>query len=235
MDSMKYFAEAEEFANERFSNADAFEEFVDDYSDDMGDYSMANGMNAGKPVKTSQPYIINVANANAVTTPAVILGSYTNRTAANFGNVAGITVTSGLTNITYGELLAQTEHKPFENGIIYIESTNTAQVTQTIALTHQDANGNTATKTIVPKLDPNQQIATVLEWYYSFPVDGFTSLTMNVLATTTVTYSLYPAATVDTVRSLRNTSQVRDYRGPKIGKPVVTTLTASAAKALAQA
>lgn len=226
-----YFNAAQEWANEDFNGMDAFEDFTDDFSD--GHYNNVNG--AVKPAKTSQPYIVTVQNNNAVATPAIIFDAYVNRTAANFGNVAGITLTSGFGNVPYGALLAQSENKSFEVGIIYIESTNTAQVTQTIAVTHTDANANEASKTIVPKIDPNQQQTGVLEWYYKFPIDGYTALTINILPQTIVTYTFYPAETIDLSRGLRDNNLVRGYAGPKIGKPVNMNLSRQAVDALASA
>lgn len=233
MKNKSYFAEAQHFANERFSGVDGFDNFTDTANFD-GDMNAA-GVNMHQyNSKTSEPYEIEVINTNLVTTNATVFNSYVNRTAANNGNVAGITVNSATTNVTYNGLLAQTEHKNFECGMIYIEvvSGSTAGLTATMSLTTLDGDGESHTRQLRPKKDPRQQQSDVLEFYNTFKINGFTNIVIPVPATTTMRYSFYPSATVDSGRKLGNVHEIKDYKSPKISQPQQITMSKSAAAAL---
>ena len=235
MKNKAYFIEAQAFANERFSGVDGFNNFSDDvnFSDDMN----AAGVNLHKyNSKTSEPYEIEVINANLVTTNATIFNSYVNRTAANFGNPVGITINSATPNITYGGLLAQTEHKNFECGMTYIEivAGSTAGLTATWSLTTADGSGELQTVPKRPKKDPRQQQNDVLEFYNTFKINGYTNIVIPIPASTTIRYSFYPSATVDSGRKLGNVHEIKDYKSPKISQPQPITLSKSAAAAIAR-
>lgn len=228
-----YFNEAQNFANERFSGVDGFDNFTDsmNFSNDMN----AAGVNMHQyNSKTSEPYEVEVANTNLVTTNATLFNSYVNRTALNNGNVAGIAVTSATTNVTYGGLLGQTEHKNFECGCIYIEvvSGSTAGLTATMSLTTLDGDGESHTRQLRPKKDPRQQQTDVLEFYNTFKINGYTNIIIPIPASTVMRYSFYPSATVDTGRKLGNVHEIKDYSSPKISQPQQITMSKTAAAAI---
>lgn len=233
MNNSQYIAQSRAFANERFSGVDGFDNFSDSYnfSTDMN----AAGVNMHQyNSATSKPYEFTVANANTTATACTLFNSYVNRTASNFGNAVGITITSTLSNVTYAGLLAQTEHKNFECGLIYIEVTagSNSGVTAAINLTQLDANNDSNTQTLLPKLNPMQQQAQVLEFYHTFKINGYTNLVITIPASTTIKYSFYASATVDPGRKLGNVHEVRDYKGPQISKPSQVVVTPAAAAAL---
>lgn len=235
MKNKSYFIEAQAFANERFSGVDGFDNMTDsmNFSDDVN----AAGVNMHQyNAKTSQPYEVEVANANLVATTCTIFNSYANRFAANFGNPVGITITSATPGVAYGDLLAQSEHKNFECGMTYIEvvAGSTAGITATWLLTTKDASGPGSFDTLRPKKDPRQQQNDVLEFYHTFKINGYTNIQIPIPASTTIRYSFYPSATVDPGRKLGNVNDVRDYKGPKISQPQPITLSKSAAAALAR-
>ncbi len=226
-------SQARAFAAERFNGVDGFDNMDSGFQFDPS-YSAA-GVNMHQyNAETSQPYEFTVANANTTATACTLFNSYVNRTANNFGNAVGITVTSTLSNVTYAGLLAQTEHKNFECGMIYIEVTtgSNSGVTAAINLTQLDANNNTTTKTLLPKLNPMQQQANVLEFYYTFKINGYTNLAITIPASTTVKYSFYASATVDSGRKLGNVHEMRDYKAPQISKPSQVVISPAAAAAL---
>lgn len=229
----EYLQEAKNFQMEKFHNADGW-----DYA--SGELLNADsGVMAHKyNVDTSQPYVVRVDNTNLVATTAFVLGAYTARTAANFNNPAGVNITSGMPNVTYAEFLAQMEHKNFKAGMIYIQaiSGSNAVITATLSLTTKDADGNAVTGSLLPKKDPNQQQTDVLEYYHMFNVNGFTSWTVSIPASTIVEYTIYPVTTVDDGRALINPANVvRSYGAPKIGKSVSLNLSPSAIAALGKA
>ena len=233
MSKSKHIAQARAFANERFSGIDGFDNFSDAYQFN-GDMNAA-GVNMHQyNAKTSMPYEFTVANGNTTATACTLFNSYVNRTAANFGNAVGITITSTLSNVTYAGLLAQSEHKNFECGMIYIEVTtgSNSGVTAAINLTQLDATNESTTKTLLPKINPMQQQANVLEFYHTFKINGYTNLAITIPASTTVKYSFYASATVDPGRKLGNVSEIKDYSAPQISKPSQVVITPAAAAAL---
>lgn len=224
-------AESRAFANERFSGIDGFDNFSDSYNfaDDN-----ASGVNMTQyNSKTSEPYEIQVANANTVATAATIFNSYVNRTASNFGNVSGITITSAVAGFTYGALLAQLEHKNVEIGKIYIQviTGSNSAVTATIGLTTADSSAESTTRQLRPKKSPLNNQADVLEFECSFKINGYTNLAVTIPASTTVEYSFYPSATVDSGRKLGNVHEIKDYKGPVITpKPTLSLSPAAIAQ-----
>lgn len=237
----RYFEQAIAHNDGGWVNADGFDNFTDDMNF-VGDSEALNAAGDGSmPQKrgapTTQPYILQVANANAVATQFTLFNSYNNRTAANQGNPAGVTVTYSIAGISYVQLLGQLEHKNFQVGFIYMQviAGSLGGVTIPLSLVTGDANGESNTKILSPVYDSYQQLNNVLEYYYTFNVNGFTNLTGLMPANTTVQYYFYPQSTVDTGRTLSNNAVVRDYAGPKIGKQQTTVLkvTPSVAAALA--
>ncbi len=233
MKNSQHISQARAFANERFSGIDGFDNFSDSYnfSDDLN----AAGVNMHQyNAKTSMPYEFTVANSNTTATSVSLFNSYVNRTAANQGAPAGVVIASTLSNVTYAGLLAQSEHKNFECGMIYIEVTtgSNSGVTAAINLTQLDATNESNTKTLLPKINPMQQQANVLEFYNTFKINGYTNLVIVIPASTTVKYSFYASATVDPGRKLGNVAEIKDYKGPQISKPQQVVISPAAAAAL---
>lgn len=233
MNNKKYFRDAGSFMHERFSGVDGFNNFSDEMNFE-GDYNAAGVNIHQQTATTSTPYEIEVVNANLVTTTCIIFGSYANRTAANFGNPVGITISSITQNVTYTQMLAQFEHKNWECGMIYIQavSGSNSVITSTLSLTTGDAIGELNTKQMPVKKDPMQQQADVLEFYHTFKVNGFTTINIAIPASTTVHYSFYASATVDTGRTLGNVKPISGYKGPQIGKAQNLNLSPAALSAL---
>ena len=205
----KYFADAREAANENFNSMNGSE------------FLNANGgSSAGLGGATAQPYILNVANSTAsAVTNVVIGGAYTNLQATNFGNVAAITITMGIANLTYGEFLYQSMNKPFVVGLTYLSSANASQVLETLTIKQKDINGNESSKVIVPTLDPYQQQGDKVAISFNWKFDGFTSVTIaSILASATLKAYLYPAENVSTGRALTGGSVVKGFSSPDIVK-----------------
>jgi len=250
MDLRKYFVEAQEEANDEFFNYDGdngYDDYEDDYDfemednfvgDDDADYDMAAG-SGGAP--TSQPYIISVENTltlAAAATGVTILGSYANISTGspNWGNPANISITMGISGITYSEFLYQSMNKPYVVGLTYYQASGenaAAQVLQTLTLVQKDVNGNISQKTLVPTIDPYQQQSSVIAIKFSYKIDGFTSILISgVERETTAKIYLYPAETASTARSLTGRRVVAGYGNPNIVKSDKLTLSGSAMRAL---
>lgn len=225
----EYFEEARDNANESFYNMDGG--FDDDFSFDGDDdgFDMASGAGGAS---TSQPYIVRVSNTTAADVSDVTLYGAYNNIATN-GTQANVSKTMAVSGLTYTEFLYQSMNKPFVVGLTYIDSANTAQVTQTLTVTQKDINGNQAIRVLTPTVDPYQQQTTKVAFKYQYKIDGFTTLTLSTLkASATVDFYFYPAETVSTSRALSGRRAVRGYRGPGIEKSQKVVLSRSARKAL---
>ena len=252
LDLRNYFVDAQDEANDNFFNYDGddfddfdeYDEFEDDdfdgddyfEGDDDDAFDMATG-GGGNTAPTSQPYIVVVKNTTTLATdetPATILGAYNTlaNSSANWQNAVNISITMGISGITYSEFLYQSMNKPFVVGLTYYQSSTANQVLETITLISRDVNGNESQKTLVPTIDPYQQQSTVIAIKYSYKIDGFTSLVLNCLGGSTTKLYFYPAETASTARTLTGKRSVAGYGNPNIIKSDKLTLSGSAVRAL---
>lgn len=227
MNFKSFFDSAREAANENFYNMDGFDDefdFVDD------EFDNAAGGVGGASV--SQPYIVRLVNTTtADVSDVTMFGAY--NAIASAGTQTGVTKSIAISGLTYTELLYQSMNKPFVVGLTYIDSTNTAQLTQTVSVTQKDINGNQAIRVLTPTIDPYQQQTTKVAFKYQYKIDGFTTLTLSTLkGSATADFYFYPAETVSTARALSGRRAVRGYRGPGIEKKQQVVLGGQARRAL---
>ena len=144
-------------------------------------------------VRTSSPFIIQVASSGGAVDNVTIGDSYANRTVSGFGQVATIAVTSTVIGVSYIEFLSQTETKPFTVGRIMIISTNAGQLDYPITVTHRDASGRRRDHVVAPVVDPYQNQTDRLIDDTPFLFDGYTRLTIpTVNSGATITVRFYP-------------------------------------------
>ena len=189
MKMSKYFSDARQAANENFNSMNGSE------------FLNANGgSSAGLGGATAQPYILNIANSTTDAVASVVIGgAYSNLNATNFGNPAAITISMGISGLTYTEFLYQSMNKPFVVGLTYLSSANSSQVLETLTIKQKDINGNESSKVIVPTLDPYQQQGDKVAISFNWKFDGFTSVTIaSILASATLKAYMYPAENVST-------------------------------------
>jgi hypothetical protein len=216
----KYLANAQRNAMESFSNADGF--IDNDLSFTGDDFFNAEGMSGGN-VQTSQPYIVNVASTSGANVSNFeILGSYQYINNAGFQSngdlvIGSITISSGISDVTYQEMLYQFMNNPYSVGLTYIQSQQANQVLETLSVNTRDANGNLAQKTLVPTIDPYQQQTTIIAMKYAYRIDGFTKLIIRqVLAGATVKLYFYPADNINIARALGGQSVSRQFGTPPV-------------------
>ena len=216
----KYLANAQRNAMESFSNADGF--IDQDLSFTGEDFFNAEGMGGGN-VQTSQPYIVNVTSTSGSAVQNFeILGSY--QYINNSGFTAGgdlvigsITISSGISDVTYQEMLYQFMNNPYSVGLTYLQSATANQVLETLSVNTRDANGNLAQKTLVPTIDPYQQQTTIIAMKYAYRIDGFTKIIIRqVLANATVKLYFYPADNINLARALGGNSVSRQFGTPPV-------------------
>lgn len=224
----KYLQNANRSANEQFIGVDgAWESFTDD-ADIAAFYSADAAAPAAAPMR-SQPYILTVSNASNAAVSIDLFGAYVylNGGTGSFSSgsltVNNVTISSGLSNTTYYNLLNQSSVSPFTIGSTLISSINgvTSQVLQSLTLTTQDANGNQAVKILTPTIDPYQNQAGVIELKQAFRIDGFTKLTFSIYAATSVQFQFYPADNINIARGLAGAPVSKQYGNPQIIRPAV--------------
>ena len=227
----RYLQMANRSVNEQFVGVDGF---IDDdmyFAGDMNNWwAGAEGDAAAAPVAApavmrSQPYIITVSNASNAAVTIDVFGAYIylNNTGFTAGSltVSNVTITSNLSNVTYYNLLNQSSISPFTIGRTLISSVNgtTSQVLQPITLTTQDANGNQAVKILTPVVDPYQNQSGIVDLKQPFRIDGFTKLTFQIFASTSVQFQFYPSDTINVARGLGGNPVSKQYGSPKIIRP----------------
>lgn len=225
----KYLHNANRSVNEQFVGVDGF---VDDDmnwtgAEDM--FSAADGSAApaasAADLMRSQPYILTVSNASNAAVTIDVFGAYIYLNNAGFSGgsltVSNVTITSNLSNVTYYNLLNQSSFSPFTIGSTLISSVNgvAAQVLNPITLNTQDANGNQAIKILTPTIDPYQNQSGIVNLKQPFRVDGFTRLTFNIFASTSVQFQFYPSDTINVARGLAGNPVTKQYGSPRLIRP----------------
>lgn len=213
-----YLANAQRNAMESFSNADGF--IDEDLSFTGDDFFNASGMGS---VQTSQPYIVNITSTSgSAVANFEVLGSYQyiNNTGFTAGGdlvIGSITISSGIPDISYREMLYQFMNNPYSVGLTYIQSATANQVLETLSVNTRDANGNLAQKTLVPTIDPYQQQTTIIAMKYAYRIDGFTKIIIRqVLANATLKLYFYPADNINLARALGGQPVSRQFGTPPV-------------------
>jgi hypothetical protein len=227
----RYLQNANRSVNEQFVGADGF---IDDdmyFAGDMSNW-FANAEGDAAPaaapsVMRSQPYILTVSNASNAAVTIDVFGAYIYLNNAGFSNgsltVSNVTITSNLSNVTYYNLLNQSSFSPFTIGSTLISSVNgtASQVLQPITLNTQDANGNSAVRILTPVVDPYQNQSGIVDLKQPFRIDGFTRLTFQIFASSSVQFQFYPSDTINVARGLGGSPVSKQYGSPKIIRPAV--------------
>jgi hypothetical protein len=225
----RYLQNANRSVNEQFVGADGF---IDDdmyFAGDMSNW-FANAEGDAAPaaapsVMRSQPYILTVSNASNAAVTIDVFGAYIYLNNAGFSNgsltVSNVTITSNLSNVTYYNLLNQSSFSPFTIGSTLISSVNgtASQVLQPITLNTQDANGNSAVRILTPVVDPYQNQSGIVDLKQPFRIDGFTRLTFQIFASSSVQFQFYPSDTINVARGLGGSPVSKQYGSPKIIRP----------------
>tara|TARA_R110000822_G_scaffold55834_7_gene141512 strand:- start:1309 stop:1998 length:690 start_codon:yes stop_codon:yes gene_type:complete len=215
-----YFSDAQNFANENYSNYDGWDNMSEDpynYMDDNYDYA---SQGIGAEAKASLPFILNIANSTTDdVSDVVFLGSNSNLFgAANEGNLAAITITMDNGNVTYIEFLESIKSEPFKVGLMYLQSANTSQPFKQLVINYREPNGREVTLPVSPALDPMQQQGGVTIVRHKFPVNAFTKITTTILASATLTVRLYPMEQLDMSRGLSGRSVGKNYSRPNLSQ-----------------
>jgi len=153
---------------------------------------------------------------------AVIFGYNDNFGTANFGNPAGIVITN-LQGGTYGRLIAQSNNKFFRIGKWRFQSAASAQLQQTVTLTHFDANGKQYSSPLNLSImrDAYQFQSDILDITKVVTIDGNSQVSFTLLASTTMVISMFPTSVISGKAKLNGGHSLNSAKAPRLsGKNV---------------
>jgi hypothetical protein len=224
-----FMGEAERMSG--FDSYDSYDGYDDFDGDDMSYFdddamSYATGQQAQA---ISDPYVIQYANTavGAVNETAVLFGynDYFGDVANNYGN-PNVVVTS-LQGGSYSRLLAQSNNKFFKIGKWRFQSANAGQLSQTLTLTHYDANGKQYSTPLNLSImrDAYQFQSDILDVTKTVTVDGNTQITFTLLAGATLVISMFPVSVVSGKAVLNGGTSLNSARAPRLsGKNVAPVI-----------
>jgi hypothetical protein len=213
---------------ERMSGFDSYDSYEGDMSyfddDDMSyfddedggaGFSYATGPNVSSGI--SDPYVIQYENTGLVPVTAILFGYNDFFGTVNFGNPVAVTITN-LQGGTYGRLIAQSNNKFFKIGKWRFQSASAAQLSQTLQLTHVDANGKQYSTPLNLSImrDAYQQQSDILDVTKPVTVDGNTFISFTLLATTTLVISMFPVSVVSGKAVLNGGKSLNTARAPRL-------------------
>jgi hypothetical protein len=217
---------------ERMSGFDSYDSYDGDdmsYFDDEMSYfdddamSYASGQQAQA---VSDPYVIQYENTTAGTLTAFMFGYNDFFGTANFGNPVGITITN-LQGGTYGRLIAQSNNKFFKIGKWRFQSANTSQLSQTLTLTHYDANGKQYSTPLNLSImrDAYQFQNDILDVTKPVTIDGNSQISFPMLANTIFVISIFPVSVISGKAVLNGGTSLNSARAPRLsGKNVAPVI-----------
>ena len=224
-----FMGEAERMSG--FDSYDSYDGYDDFDGDDMSYFdddamSYATGQQAQA---ISDPYVIQYTSLDLVNNQQAVLFGYNDYfgdTLNNYGNGALITVTS-LQGGSYGRLLAQSNNKFFKIGKWRFQSAQSGQLSQTLTLTHYDANGKQYSTPLNLSImrDAYQFQSDILDVTKTVTVDGNTQITFTLLAGATLVISMFPVSVVSGKAVLNGGTSLNSARAPRLsGKNVAPVI-----------
>lgn len=161
-----------------------------------------------------QPFILTISNnSDTAISNLDVLGalSYIGNAGFTDGSLTinGVTISSGISEMTYEQYLYQCMQQPICVGISFIESVfgSTSQISQTFTLNTQDANGKHVVQSIEPFFDPYHQKSTIVAVKHQFSIDGFTKLNFRTInASTEFRIHFYPTSIINLAAGLQGES-----------------------------
>lgn len=219
---------------ERMSGFDSYDSY-DGYDDFDGDDDMsyfdddAMSYASGQRAQAvSDPYVIQYENQSAtLSATATIFGfnDNINDVTNNYGN-AGINVTS-LQGGSYLRLLTQSQNKPLKIGKWRFQSATAGQLSQTLTLTHYDANGKQYSTPLNLSImrDAYQFQNDILDVTKTITVDGNTQINFTLLGGATMVISMFPVSVVSAKAVLNGGTSLNSARAPRLsGKNVAPVI-----------
>jgi len=204
----------------------AFDDY-DDFDDFDGDDAMSFA--TGAPAQNiSDPYVIQYSNTTPGTLVAVLFGynNNFNDPTGQFGNPVGITVTN-LQGSSYTALIGQTATKAFQIGKWRFQSVSAAQLSQTLTISHFDANGKQYSTPLNLSImrDAYQFQNDILDINKTITVDSNTQITFPLLPLTDLVISMFPTSVLSAKAVLNGGTSLNKATAPRLsGKNVAPVI-----------
>ncbi|MDD4970778.1 MAG: hypothetical protein PHT07_15230 [Paludibacter sp.] len=221
MKESNYFAQARDYANQRFLGADGWEadgDWENAFGDELPADAGAAAVEAPAQV-ASQPYIITLTCGSVNLTDVEVLNAALRQLSPT---TAGVTFTYSIPGITYTQFLAGiSTGKSFKVSQVRLSASNASssvavqQVQETVSITQKDLNGNTLGKPLIFNMDSYQYSQTIIDLFSDFDVDGLTSMIISTLyAGTSLKIYLYPSARINQFKQLAGNVPISTYKNP---------------------
>lgn len=210
---MSYFDDSEGFDGD--SSADGYS------GDDQMSYASGT-----QNVGISDPYVISYQNTTTTNVTAILFGYNDYFGSTNYGNPTAVVITN-LQGGTYGRLIAQSNNKFFKIGKFRFQSTVPSQLQQTLTIYHVDANGKQYSTPLNLSImrDAYQQQSDILDVTKPVTVDGNTYIQFTLIASTTLTISMFPVAVLSGKAKLNGGAYDNTARAPRLsGKNVAPVI-----------
>jgi len=165
----------------------------------------------------SKSYQLSIVNSLGTPQTVSIFNSRKNRTAANFGNPVGVTITYLRPNFDYVSLLADTEQMDLKIGLIRIDSTNTAQLNTPVQWQRITSDGRICGDAVDNFQNLYQNLTTSVQAPADFKLTGNTELLYPLLNGVTVSMFLFPSHLVNAGRLLSGKNAVMGFTDPYLG------------------
>ena len=208
----------------------------DDFDGDDGYDAMSFATGDADAQNVSDPYVIQYNNATAGTLTATLFGFNNYFQDTNFNN--GVLTVTNLQGATYRTFVGQTSNKPLKIGKWRFQSSNAAQLSQTLTITYFDANGKSYSTPLNLSImrDAYQFQSDILDISKVIVIDANTQITFPMLATTTLVISMFPVAILSSRAVLTGGSSLNTAVAPRLsGKnvaPVIINTNQSAGRVI---
>lgn len=220
---------------EKFSGYDGDMSYFDDLDNFDGDnFNMAEGdafdyAGGNQAMQVSDPYVISYQNTTAGQLNAILFGYNDYYNATNYGNPTGIVITNVQTGTTagYGRMIAQSNNKFFKIGKWRFQCTQPPQLQVTLNIYHVDANGKQYSTPLNLSImrDAYQQQSDIIDVTKQVTVDGNTYITFPLVASTTLTISMFPIEVISGKAKLNGGASLNSAIAPRLsGKNVAPVI-----------
>jgi hypothetical protein len=196
-----------------------------------GNFFNANAAAAQSAMPTSDPYMVQISNASAtqinnfdIWGAIIYLDQQRFSWSAGSLTISGVTISSVLGGaISYYTMLSQSNTNNFQVGKTYmaVVSGSNSQIVQPLTLKTYDISGLQAQRPIQNPLAPNQYQAGVMDNKTKYRIDGYTAVSINVMASAVFQIWFYPEVTINTSRALAGQDAAQSFVTPVISVPTV--------------
>jgi hypothetical protein len=201
--------------------------YFDDFDGDDFDGDNMSFASGTPTQNVSDPYVLSFENPQLITVSAILFGYNLYYPDANGGNDPLTVITNLQGGTSYIGFVAQTATKPLKVGKWRFQSSNLTQLSQTLTITHFDANGKQYSTPLNLSImrDAYQFQSDILDITKMVVVDSNTVITFPLLPTTTMVISIFPVAVLSSKAVLNGGQSLNTAIAPRLsGKNVAPVI-----------